>query len=318
MNSVPTLKKSFKKLIETRKDIQVPAFMGNLQDVVKADENSNVYVVLQNGEVLTVRNTRVPNVNRLPVIVGYDVERPNVLQVLRARDIYIDPPFPEVPDHAGETHQWPKHDTLWVRGEQFLPGLVIPSTGLSVSFIGFVYYVNGWHEIRNQDIDFTSVIPTSGAKYVLVEVDEIGTVTLNSGAVVGGRELLVPENIPNPSAGKYPLFAVKVYIGQTGILKSGNYTDIMDLRLSGYAESAGMTLWSSIMGRPTEITENLSSQITGTATHFTLAHTATEKVKVWCGVRQHMTSYYMDDDDAGFTLSYAPTLFDSLLVEYKY
>lgn len=240
MKNISRLKKTFKKFIATHKTVETPAFLGNLAGTVQADVNQNVYVVLQNGEVLTVRNTRAPNVPRLPVIIGYDADNPTLLQVLRARDVFLNPPYPDIPQHADATHQWPTHDTLWVRGEQFLPGLAIPTSGFVVQFMGFVFYMSGWHSLDNQEIDFTTVIPAvDGAKYILVEIDSAGVISFNSGAIVASRELLTYEDIPTPTANKFPLFAVKVYYGQASILKTRLLSDIVDLRWSGFSAGSG-------------------------------------------------------------------------------
>lgn len=267
MKNITQLRKTFKKFSSLHKNVEVPAFLGNLAGTVKADVNQNVYVVLQNGEELTVRNVRVPNVPRLPVIIGYDTSNPTLLQVLRARDVYLNSPYPDIPQHADSTHQWPKHDTLFVRQEQFLPGLVIPTTGLSVQLMGFVYYLSGWHMLNNQEIDLTAQIPTTGAKYILVEVDDAGLITFSDGASADSRELLTYENIPAVSSvNKMPLFAVKVYVGQSSIIKSRLYTDIVDLRWSGYSNASGSAAslnWADIIDVPvvfppdTDITDPL-------------------------------------------------------------
>ncbi len=238
---MPTLKKQIRTKIkrlasqDVKKSIEIPAFLGNSAGVVKADTLNNVYVILNTGEVLTVLNVRVPNVFRLPVIIGYDPTNPKVLQVLRSRKTYVDNPYPDVAEHANVTHQWPGPDTAWIRGEQYLPGLAIPSTGLIVQFYGFVYFLNGYKLINNQLIDLTASVPTSGAKYALVEVDTAGAISVSLSAAVAGRGNLTYGDIPIPTAGKAPLFAVKLYLGQTEIIKDILDTDIIDLRSSGYA-----------------------------------------------------------------------------------
>lgn len=234
MRSLKKINKSFKKLLSTRKDVEIPAFLGNLAGTVKADNDSNVYVVLFNGEVVTVRNVRVPNVSRLPVVIGYDSNNPTLLQVIRARNTFVNPIYPDVPEHSAATHQWPNPDVLWVRGEQIMPGLAIPS-GLTVEFVGFVYYLSGWYLLENQTIDLSGEVPASGANYVLVEVDNAGAITFNAGASVASREVLTHDDIPTPTANKMPLFAVKMYVGQTEILKSLLQSDIVDLRWSNWS-----------------------------------------------------------------------------------
>lgn len=204
--------------------------MGNLSGLVKADENNNIYVTLFDGEVITVHNHRVPNVPHLPVIIGYEQDNRSLLQVLRSRNVFSQPLTADVPEHAKANHEWPGIDTLWVRGEQIIPGLVIPSTGLSVQIFGFVYYLDGFHVLPTQEIDLSASVPATGALFTLVEVDSAGAITLNDGSAAASRETLIYDDIPLPTANKKPLFAVKMYMGQTGILKSRLDTDIIDLR----------------------------------------------------------------------------------------
>ena len=64
------------------------------------------------------------------------------------------------------------------------------------------------------------------------------------------------------------------------------------------------------------VTEDLTSQIDGATSHFTLSYTAKYKVEVSCNLRQLPTSIIMDDDMRGFWLTYVPTTRDKLVVEY--
>ncbi len=233
MSAFHKIRSTFDKLLN-RKDVELPAFLGNLTGTVKADDNGNVYAVLMTGEVVTVRNQRVPNVPRLPVILGYDKSDPTLFQVLRSRNAYSDKSFSDIIDHA-VNHQWPNHDALYVRGEQILPGLVLPSSGMVVQFYGFVYYLSGWHLIPSQSIDLSASVPTTGAKWGLVEVDTAQAISVSLGSVFDNRELLEYEDIPAPTSGKKPLFAVKLYAGQSTIILDKNDADVVDLRWAGYS-----------------------------------------------------------------------------------
>ena len=245
--------KTFEKLLAQNEVIEIPAFLGDLNGLVKADNNGNVYVVLFNGEVATVRNGKVPPVPRLPVIIGRH-QRDGTLRILRPRDAFAESAYIDIPNHADKNHTWPNVDVLWVRGEQLLPGLVIPSSGLTVQFFGFVYYLDGWHLLNNQEIDLTAQVPTSGAKYILAEVNNLGVVSFRAGSEVASREMLTPESIPIITVTKKPLFAIKMYVGQTSIIKSKLATDIVDLRFAGAASGGVATAieWADILSVPTE------------------------------------------------------------------
>jgi|GEM_PF-1572999 len=230
---------SVRKLLASRKDLMLPAFLGDRSGTVKADTNNNVYVTLFNGEVFTVQNNRVPNVPRLPVVIGYEAGNKTLLQVLRTRDVFEASTYPDIPEHAKANHEWPGVDTLWVRGEQFIPGLAVPVTGLTVQVFGFVYYLTAWQVLPTQEIDLTASLPTTGALFVLVEVDDAGVISLRDGTPVASREVLTYADIPLPATDKKPLFAVKMYAGQSSVIKSRLETDIIDLRFAGFGTGGG-------------------------------------------------------------------------------
>lgn len=60
-----------------------------------------------------------------------------------------------------------------------------------------------------------------------------------TGANKASREVLKYEDIPSPTTGNKPLFAVKLYAGQVRVLKTKNETDIIDLRFTGYVSDGG-------------------------------------------------------------------------------
>jgi hypothetical protein len=251
MKSLLSIEKSIQKLREQNKRVEIPAFLGDLSGVVKADDNNSVYVVLFNGEVQVVRNDKLPPIPRLPVIIGND-KKDSTMRVLRMREAFSDPPYVNIPAHADKTHQWPQVDTLWVKPEQFLSGIAIPSTGMIVEFVGFVYYLSGWHLLNTQSIDLTAYIPADGANYVLVQADVDKVISFVEGTTKASREVLEYADIPIPNVGQKPLFAVKMYKGQTHIIKAKSTSDIVDLRFAGFASGgeASVIDWDDILNVP--------------------------------------------------------------------
>ena len=229
MKSLLHIKKAQSQLRGQNKTVEIPAFLGDLSGNVKADNNGGVYVLLFSGEVQIVRNDEVPPIPRLPVIIGYD-KKDSTLRVLRMREAFNNPPYVNLPAHADKTHQWPNIDTLWVRPEQILSGIALPGGGMIVELVGFVYYLNGFHLLNTQPIDFTSYVPISGANYVLAQVDESKVISFVVGDSKPSREMLEYEDIPATTTGNKWLFAVKMYFGQTRIIKAKSDTDIIDLR----------------------------------------------------------------------------------------
>lgn len=309
-------RKKIASIMTERRDTMIPAFLGDLvNQVVEVEgEPSYVYATIAfTGQVIKVKNSRVPLRLRLPVIVGYP-RGSHLLQVISIWDVYPNLDIPEVPHHD---HTWGTSDNpAWILKKQILDLLPSAAGGMTIRVGGGDYAIdNVVNTLPTTDFDMTSYIPASGAKWVAVSVDIDGVATYTEGDVVGNRFLLSVQNLPAVSESMLFLFACKVYVGQTAIIDSTTTTDIYDPR---FIRSTGSMYWDDIVGKPTEITEDLSSQIDGVTNHFILSHTAIEKIKVYCNILQPITSYAMDDDYNGFTLSFVPTAYDSLLVRYEY
>jgi hypothetical protein len=230
------LQNLFKSVVRPKSSGDFFAWLGNAQGTVVADDNNGVYIMDWNGNVRVVMNNKVPPYPFRPVRVGYVSEASKVLEVKEFVDAYPTHRPPHVPNHAGN-HEWGGVDTMFVRGEQILPGVAIPDDDdpLVLHVAGFVYYLNGWHIIDSFTLDVTSYIPSSGAKFLLLEADDAGAITVQSGTAVDIREELVMEDIPSPTLGKVPLVAVMVYAGQVKIWKTLSKQDVVDLRWSRYA-----------------------------------------------------------------------------------
>lgn len=229
---------AIKKQLRKDRQSELPAFLGNLSGTVSADRNGNVYATLLNGEVLTVYNGMVPNVARLPIVIGYGGS--DKLRILRSRDVYVTPPFPDVPGHAA-LHTFPGVDTVPIRAEQFLPGLVTPAGGYTVKIYGLSYQLSdGWHVLPTQTLDLEASVPADGAVFALLEVDDTGIVQVTLGSAVDSRSAMEYSDIPATSSNCIALAAVKLYTGQTNILQTiNNDNDIIDLRF-GRASAGGV------------------------------------------------------------------------------
>jgi hypothetical protein len=92
---------------------------------------------------------------------------------------------------------------------------------------------------------------------------------------------------------------------------TGNISDQTDLQAVISGLSSGTASELSYL-----ITEDLTSQITGTGSHFDLTWQALAKCSVYCNLRQLPSDVTMDTTMLGFTLSYTPTTADKLIVDY--
>jgi len=226
------VKEFFGILAKVRKSEEFFGFLGDRTGNVVADDYSNVWVLLYNGQVVLARNKVAPIVPRTPVAVGYTADDPKLLQVLRVLNVHDRSTTPYLPPHA-KTHTWPGADTLPIRAEQFLPGLALPSGGMVVQYYGWPYKISStWHLANHSTHDFTSHIPTVGAKWVGVEIDADGVITYNESSAKDSRDLLTPEDIAVTPSDRRLLFAVKVYLGQSEVIKNELDTDLFDPRFT--------------------------------------------------------------------------------------
>lgn len=210
--------------------------------------SSYVYIRMANGEVLTAFNQRVPNIFNLPVYFGYDPAAPKLFQVLSIRPVFTtqsnqDRALPEIPDHD---HTWPARLTTWVRGEQFLPGLVQAKGGMIVCIYPFyLRKMDGTYiYIPYTELDLTSYIPTEGFTAVLIAVDNEGNFVLTSSASVSSIDAVTEELIP--VSDDFSLAAVRMAFGMSSIRQEEYYNDIFDLRFGRHV--IGGATWGKITG----------------------------------------------------------------------
>lgn len=212
-----------------------------------------IYVTHEiSGVIEQVWNTRLPNKSGLHVTIGEDPQNPGVVQVLRERipngghNFGIgggggngNNPLPEVGAHH-ETHELYGTDTIKVSGGMITPLNVLPIKG---TFIVIVYpaviLTLLWTDVPTQNVDLSSLIPTSGAKWVLLQSDSTGVVTTIEASFTAKADLLISA-IPLPDADSYPICAVRLYTGQTALSRTGTQNDFVDLRWgNGYLGAGG-------------------------------------------------------------------------------
>lgn len=195
---------------------QVPAVLGDLEGNVSAG-GSLVYARLDNGYVIIAMNYIAPLIFDFHVLVGRSKSQSGYFQVIASREVYDDPQSEFVKYHH-EQHEYPGPDTVWVDRKQFMPLtiLVLDSALLKVRLFGNVAQTAaGIKLIDTQDITLSSYVPATGAKYVSIETDDDGVVSVHDGTAVGAIELLTENDIPVPDSGKYFLGYVMLYEDQT-------------------------------------------------------------------------------------------------------
>lgn len=219
-----------------------PAFLGNYARVVEVPrKNGYVYARLQSGQVVEVFNQVAPNIYNWSVYVGKDKSQPGVLKVLETRWIHnIREQISYILFHHKQ-HEFPAPDTVWIYRDQFMPLLIFPAGGLSVKLFGDIIYEAGMDNpirVPDTDIDMTSYVPSTGARYILIEVEQDGSLNYITGTSEASREILqLIGDIPAPTDGAIPLAAIITYKGQTEIRRDSEVRDIIDLRM--FTSAAG-------------------------------------------------------------------------------
>ncbi len=185
---------------------QVPAVLGDLDGNVDAG-GSLVYARLANGFVITAVNYVAPLIFDLHVLVGRNKAQPGFFQVISVRETYVNPASGYVKYHH-EQHEFPHADTVWVDRKQLMPLTILVSDG--AAFIVRVFgnttqTATGIQLVNTTDLDLSSYVPATGAKYVSIEVADDGVISVHDGTTAGAIELLTAADIPVPASGKYHL-----------------------------------------------------------------------------------------------------------------
>lgn len=230
-------KKKFKNSLEKYGAFWIdrqPGFMGNQVGTVKVPGKAEyVYVRRTNGHVVECLNNTSSAVFNTPVIIGRNKSQPKIWQIIEVRNVYqaSNVTFGVQPHHS--THEFPAPDTVWVLRDQFLPLLVLPTGGFTVRLYGdiiFRFNMDNPVKVENTDIDMSSYAVTSGAKYVLMQVDSTGTISYIEGDLQPSFLALQFTPIPKPDLGKFPICAFIFYAGQTELRRDSTERTIIDLR----------------------------------------------------------------------------------------
>jgi hypothetical protein len=313
------------------------AFLGDYNGVVETDRPHYAYVIKWNGEVEEVFNPSVPPIPGLRVWVGDDPLNPGLRQVLGICQAYSDPVYAPLAAHA-ETHQWPNLDTLYIRGEQIMPGMVSALSGMTVRVQGvLVVSPAGWAKGESADLDLSAYRPATGARWGVIELTSAGALQVTTGATVEAIESLTEAAIPLVNG--RALAAVRLYENQGAILQSLYTSDIRDLRWGGQQIGASIEVdTSSFDGilsaaddtlqkaldtiddhqHTVAFSEDLTSQIDGIVDTFALSLTPYfgEAAVYYNGVRQNHAAGHYAIAGVALTMGFIPAVGDTLYVDY--
>lgn len=240
---LPQKLKDMLRLLRQENDTRTPAFLGKSDGTIAGDKANFVWITDVNGDEMQAFNDLLPTQKwgyGIPIWLER-LENSTLWCVTGIRQIYPNDPVARgVMEHA-PTHSAYSNDPVWVWGDQFMPWLCTPA-GLTLKIYRCGYWqtdTNGWVEATIEILNLATHKPTSGARYALVEVDTDGALLVTDGTPVASLDVLALTDIPDPTAGRLALCAVRMYAGQTKITKNSTGKDVVDLRFSQANFSAG-------------------------------------------------------------------------------
>lgn len=226
------INRQFRKLTDrfAAKPQRTLARMGDGNGVVDVPGVSGaIYVRLQGQDMpVVVQNYRVAQRNNKLVWIGRDALNPWVNQVLGAYHYFGEADGSEVMPHA-PSHLWGGSDPAWIDSRQIL-GLNAYAVGLIITVTaGAVMSSAGVVKIIQQTMDMASHIPANDARYVLLSISASGVLTATDGSITVISDLSLADIPPIPP-GHTPVWAVRMYDGQTGVSMNFSDPDLVDLR----------------------------------------------------------------------------------------
>jgi hypothetical protein len=243
-----------------------PAIMGRVDGTVLTGTPGVVYVRnILNGQVLAVFNATVPNIPNLQVEVGKRVDMPGLWQIKGLIEPYGNATSAggNVGYHAPQ-HQFPDGaDIGWWDRKQLLAFSVLvsdPSNFIVRVYGGVFNSANGIVQVDHQLVDLSAYVVTFGAKFVSIETDEDGTLSIHEGDVFAAPSLATVANVPVPDAGKYMIAFVLFYEGQTE-LSDDDIRVVMPLGFNASGYLTGVD-WGDIGGTLSDQTD-LQSALDG-------------------------------------------------------
>lgn len=229
-----------------------PGTLGNETGIVDVDSVGNVNVTLADQIIQCYADPAIPRNPGLPVMVGFSLEQPNLLQVLAVRSggLGLSRNGESLASHH-EQHEWPQFDTVWIHDRQFLPlRLEIVSAWEVSLYPGWLWIDSALKYIEvTTPFNLQGKVPTTlnKARMVWFYINSTGAVVELDGAEVD--QLTLDETVlpAFPAETQFILGAVRLYYHQTSITEAISGTDVLDLRFPGFHRHAATDLVGGIV-----------------------------------------------------------------------
>lgn len=199
--------------LETR-----PAYLGNLAGVVATATPGINWARSENGVEFKVVNHTLAEVFDTKFIAGKSRLTPQQWQVVSLRNTISNPNQSLLGVHHTQ-HEFPNFDTVFSDRKQMAVFSVLSNeTDLKVKVYGGVPKTKTTDVIvSTQVVDLASYVPTAGAMFVNIEIDNDGALQLHVGDYIASKLLATVADIPERAWDRYLIGAVLLEELQTVI-----------------------------------------------------------------------------------------------------
>lgn len=218
-----------------------PALVGDGQGTIEVPGSPGLWYVRPVGSSLAipVYKGSAPAMNNYPVWVGQDVYNRRWVRILGTNlegmnsTVTIGGIIPFDVEPHGRSHYLTGSDPIYITTRQVVDLLLTVVSGMTVRIAGGFVIADGQPMyVIPQTVDLTSHIPTDAARWVVIRADSAGALDVQDGAEVDSFADLTVDTLPAVEAGYSPLWAVRLYDGQTAVNATSAQADFFDLRFA--------------------------------------------------------------------------------------
>jgi hypothetical protein len=199
--------------------------LGRLDGVTVETGTSGLLWARQwNGkEIQVINHANASSTFDLRVLVGVKKIQPSRWVILQTMEDYLTPADAGRVAHHHAQHELYGPDEVAVQRKQITaytvrvldgPGFIVRVYG------GYFRSATGFGYTPTQSMDLSTYVVATGAKFVAIEVDDDGVLSVHEGDPFDALEVGTIADVPAPEPGKYHVAAVAFYDGQTELLET--------------------------------------------------------------------------------------------------
>lgn len=193
--------------------------LGNYEEIVESGTPGRYFARQYNGDVIEVVNTaRASPRFDLHVLVRRTKTQPNVWKIIEVLEDYTDPAEEGELGYHHKQHEEDGPDRLALHRKQIKQLSCRVSGTWAVRVYGATIITpNGVQVVNTKTINLASYVVTIGAKFVTIQTDEDGALSVVDGTPFGSPGIATRANIPLPSADHFMIAYILLYEGQTAL-----------------------------------------------------------------------------------------------------